>query len=82
MSDMAGQIGETLKNLTSLVETAAAGRRWQFSDLRVYHPRRGDADLIAESVARWSAESRVEFAIAELCRRELLVEIEGVVRLD
>ena len=41
-----------------------------------------DADVLREMVReRFPAETRVEFAQADLCRQELLVEIEGLATL-
>ena len=58
-------------------------RRRAFTDLRVYIVRDEDADDVRELVdARFGRTSRVEFAQADLCRRELLVEIEGVATLE
>jgi hypothetical protein len=50
-----------------------------FTDLRVYIVRDEDAPIVRELVAaRCPSLDRVELAQADLCRRELLVEIEGV----
>ena len=57
-------------------EQAALGA---FTDVRVYIVRERDAALLRELVlARVRDTARVEFAQADLCRRELLVEIEGL----
>ncbi len=51
-------------------------------DLRVYHPRREDAPLIRHALAQViPAATSVQFVHADLCRRELLVEIEGLAQL-
>jgi chorismate lyase/3-hydroxybenzoate synthase len=53
-----------------------------FSTLRVYIVRPEDADVVREMVtANVPRTTSVEFAQADLCRQELLVEIEGVARL-
>ena len=53
-----------------------------FTDLRVYIVRDGDAPLLREMVTeRFGRTARLEFAQADLCRRELLIEIEGVAAL-
>lgn len=53
-----------------------------FSTLRVYIVRREDADIVRDMVtARLPRTTSVEFAQADLCRQNLLVEIEGVARL-
>jgi len=88
------QMGETLTNLATVVERAhalvrAASKRdeseWlrSYRDVRVYFPRAGDDDAI-EAMVRpaFEASCRVEFRHADLCRAELLVEIEGVAQLE
>ncbi|MGA2229795.1 MAG: hypothetical protein ABSH22_02620 [Tepidisphaeraceae bacterium] len=68
-ADLAAQIKETLENLASLLRAA----------LRVYHPRIGDGAAILRSLRqRFAKRTRIEFMTATLCRKELLVEIEGV----
>jgi chorismate lyase / 3-hydroxybenzoate synthase len=53
-----------------------------FSELRVYIVRDSDAPLLREMVTeRFGRTARIEFAQADLCRRELLVEIEGLATL-
>jgi chorismate lyase/3-hydroxybenzoate synthase len=53
-----------------------------FTELRVYVVRDLDAPLLREMVAeRFGRTARIEFAQADLCRRELLVEIEGLAAL-
>ena len=86
---------ETFENLAELV--AAARRQVRgveatadtpraafdaFTELRVYIVRDTDAPLLREMVTeRFGRTARIEFAQADLCRRELLIEIEGVARL-
>jgi chorismate lyase / 3-hydroxybenzoate synthase len=53
-----------------------------FTELRVYVVRDNDAPLLREMVTeRFGRTARIEFAQADLCRRELLVEIEGLATL-
>jgi chorismate lyase / 3-hydroxybenzoate synthase len=53
-----------------------------FTELRVYVVRDIDASLLREMVTeRFGRTARIEFAQADLCRRELLVEIEGLAAL-
>jgi chorismate lyase/3-hydroxybenzoate synthase len=78
--DLTGQIEQTLKNLRSLLGSSGLGSQCEFSDLRVYHRRPGDAGAITRAVRRgFPASTRIELTRADLCRRELLVEMEGVV---
>jgi chorismate lyase / 3-hydroxybenzoate synthase len=52
-----------------------------FTDLRVYIVRDEDAPIVRELVTVRCPSLHVELAQADLCRRELLVEIEGVATL-
>jgi chorismate lyase/3-hydroxybenzoate synthase len=84
------QMRETLTNLAAVVasaqgtaledERAALAR---YRDLRVYHPNLPDREAI-EAMLReaFPASCRIELRRAELCRAELLVEIEGVAGLN
>ena len=76
------QTGETLDNLAHLVARAfgiaPAHALRAFTDLRVYIVREEDADDVRTLVdARFPQVAHIEYAQADLCRRELLVEIEG-----
>jgi hypothetical protein len=91
------QLDETLTNLASVVAAAhakagaggggaAAGDRARrlalYRELRVYYPRREHAGMIEHAVrAAFAPSCRIEMVRADLCRAELLVEIEGVARL-
>jgi chorismate lyase/3-hydroxybenzoate synthase len=87
MRDPRRQAVETFENLARLVESARTAAQSPdrddplsaFRELRVYVVRDEDADLLREMVReRFPAETRVEYAQADLCRQELLVEIEGL----
>lgn len=84
------QLDETFENLATLVAAAggaviegpAATQLAKYRHLRVYYRR--EKDLIAVRDAVMQACSRLastEFVQAELCRQELLVEIEGLAQL-
>lgn len=76
---LAAQIDETMRNLHCLLGSSGLGQLPWFSELRVYHRRLGDAEEIAQAVRHgFGASTRIELMRADLCRRELLVEIEGV----
>jgi chorismate lyase/3-hydroxybenzoate synthase len=93
LGDVGAQIEETFANLATLIvtatgtagappcaEEAALGR---LRALRVYHPRPQDAPAIrAALVGRCPGLTSLEVLGAELCRPELLVEIEGVAAVD
>jgi len=84
------QAEETLRNLAALVRSAFGGDGtdsdlecgvWldRLRELRVYHPRLADRGQILTLIQeRFRCLKRVELIRAELCRPELLVEIEGV----
>lgn len=91
--DARQQALETFENLAELIAAARrqiadeqpAGARAAFdafTELRVYIVRDADAPLLREMVdERFGRTARIEFAQADLCRRELLVEIEGLATL-
>jgi chorismate lyase/3-hydroxybenzoate synthase len=94
--DVRAQTSETFENLSKLLAAARAkagasdadtdidiaASLAAFSTLRVYIVRCEDADIVREMVmANVPQTTSVEFAQADLCRQELLVEIEGVARL-
>jgi chorismate lyase/3-hydroxybenzoate synthase len=84
------QVSETFQNLAHLIATARGDAQHEpasraldaFEHVRVYVVRSEDADLIRDLVRdAMPARPNLEFAQADLCRRELLVEIEGYARL-
>jgi chorismate lyase/3-hydroxybenzoate synthase len=95
--DARQQALETFENLAELVAAARRQLRGSvadatadapraafdaFTELRVYIVRDTDAPLLREMVTeRFGRTARIEFAQADLCRRELLVEIEGLATL-
>jgi chorismate lyase/3-hydroxybenzoate synthase len=84
--DLAAQAAETLANLASVVSAAWNGRGddggaplARYRDLRAYHRREGDrAEVEARMRAAFPGLERLELLSAELCRPELLVEVEGL----
>jgi chorismate lyase/3-hydroxybenzoate synthase len=90
LGDLDGQLEETALNLASLVQSATGAppdggpepALARFEHLRVYHPRAGDAGYLREALgARFPAVARLELVSSDLCRPELLLEIEGVATL-
>ena len=90
------QARETFRNLASLVCSAAQGALgplpesdgeiagWlaQFREIRAYYRETVDPQEVRDLVqAAFTGAERIETFPAELCRSELLVEIEGVARL-
>jgi chorismate lyase/3-hydroxybenzoate synthase len=93
IDDLASQCREAYVNLASLV-SAAIGKTLTssaklprllacFRDLRVYHPDRAHETEIEKSIKENFPRLRhLEMLHADLCRAELLVEIEGVADLS
>ena len=86
--DIVAQTDETLRNLSALI-AAACGHGdhtralRQFRDARVYVAHARDVSAVEERLSRRLPDlARVEFAVARLCRPELLVEIEGLADLS
>lgn len=93
VGDVVAQTAETFANLDALLDAAehahaadqpaghtAGGAR--FTSLRVYVVHEGDIGVVQEMVhERYPGVGDVEYAKADLCRADLLVEIEGVAEL-
>ena len=85
-NDLPGQLGETVANLRALIGAAEGlsdpATLCAFTDLRVYYVREPDADMIETFIQKHVGHStQVEMVRADICRADLLVEIEGVARL-
>lgn len=81
------QLEETFHNLEAVAgaafEVTGPDALKSYLELRVYHPRATDETAIGAAIrARFPALRRIEFVVADLCRPELLVEIEGLARDD
>lgn len=80
--DFAGQLALTLDNLRGVVASAgtmAADPLDRFESLRAYHPPTADLRAVRRSMT----SLRVELVpVADLCRPDLLIEIEGVANVD
>ncbi len=79
--DYLRQLGETLDNLEALLVEAQrrTGRPLRFSLLRVYSRHAPPAELVwARIAAKFGAATPVLLLQGDICRRELLVEIEGM----
>ena len=81
------QVEETLLNLEALVRTAEENQRdaaplHRLIDLRVYVSSAAQAERVRELLVNRCPRARtIAVALAQVCRRELLVEIEGVAEL-
>jgi chorismate lyase/3-hydroxybenzoate synthase len=92
IGDLDAQARETFHNLASVVAAAEGCTRPEdlapseistrlasFRELRVYHANPADRHTLAGMVhAIFPSQCRIEWLAASLCRRELLVEIEGL----
>jgi chorismate lyase / 3-hydroxybenzoate synthase len=83
--DLGRQVDETLANLASVVSSAWAGAPGEaaalarYRHLRAYHRREADRAVVeARLKAAFPSIDRLELLSAELCRAELLVEVEGL----
>ena len=86
--DVAAQVSETLENLATLIATATSSRETtrpldRLLDIRVYLARLEDAALVRDTLsATCPGTTVIEVVLAPLCRRDLLVEIEGVAEIS
>lgn len=88
VGDLAKQTDETLTNLAVLIDEAAGegeGRApalANYLDVRVYYPDPYHLDQLRVLLkGAFPGASAVEWVRADLCRTDLLVEIEGVAKL-
>jgi enamine deaminase RidA (YjgF/YER057c/UK114 family) len=79
--DLPAQTRETFENLGALAKAAGAEGLSAFESLRVYYVHEADRRSIERSTAEaFPHLADVEYVKADLCRPDLLVEIEGVAR--
>ncbi len=90
VESLALQLDETFENLATLVTAASASGQSpdpaeplaRFRHLRIYYRHESDINSITTAVrAAFPQLLRADYIPAELCRHELLVEIEGVAQL-
>lgn len=83
-NDWVAQLAETLRNLDSLIAHARQHRNAIVTDgemlLTVYIRERSQENAIAERIRTAFPNARTIFVAADICRRELLLEIECVVQ--
>jgi hypothetical protein len=81
VGDVRKQFGETLDNLAALLQAATndetAGPHL-FKEVRVYHLQSEDEATLQQFANRAFCKARIEYVQADICRQDLLVEIEGV----
>jgi chorismate lyase/3-hydroxybenzoate synthase len=80
--DFAAQVDETLANFASLLAAAGLPIARHFgsgSTLKIYVRREADAEqAAAQLAARLPASTSVLLLHGDICRRELLIEIDGL----
>ena len=78
---LGAQSDETFDNLAALVRAAGCEGLADFESLRVYYVHEADRTAVVQRVAAaFPHLETVEYVRADLCRPDLLVEIEGVAR--
>jgi enamine deaminase RidA (YjgF/YER057c/UK114 family) len=81
--DLPAQARETFDNLAALARAAGADGLAAFESLRVYYVHQADRQTIERMTAEaFPHLADVEYVKADLCRPDLLVEIEGVARAE
>lgn len=76
--DVVAQVTEAVANLRALLDRAGLPEFDGSSPLKVYVRNRGDADAVRDTLARQLAPSVPRLLLqGDICRRELLVEIDG-----
>ena len=83
---MRAQMEETLRNIEALVESTVADEQTRFrgltdiDHLKVYVRRAADMDIARELVRRRIGDGATAlYLVGDICRRELLVEVEAVI---
>ena len=76
--DVEAQLDETLVNLDAVARAAGAPGLAMFDRLKVYLRRRSDYPAVAARLERELPRAQKLFLEADICRNDLLVEIEGV----
>ena len=78
------QLGETLKNLDVIISTAADAKAgladMKVAKVYIRHPR--NYAEIASELSRALPQATLLYVESDICRSDLLLEIEGVVRLS
>lgn len=83
--NIAGQLRETLRNLDALLAVSAQGCSPELSHLpptaivKAYVRDRDHAELVRQAFAPWVSGRQVVLLLADICRSDLLVEIELIV---
>jgi len=78
VDDVAAQLDETLVNLDALARAAGAAGLGIFDRLKVYLRRRDHYAAVAARLSRELPRAQTLFLESDICRGDLLVEIEAV----
>jgi chorismate lyase/3-hydroxybenzoate synthase len=79
VGDVDAQLAETMRNIGALVGAEAAPAATDVPYLKVYVRRPGDLDAIRRGLAPFErGGTRIAYVRADVCRPELLIEIEGL----
>jgi chorismate lyase/3-hydroxybenzoate synthase len=80
VGNLPAQMAETVENLAALLAAAGGSSATleALSDVRVYHVRAEDLPVLRPLCESAFPAARLEYVRADLCRRDLLVEIEGI----
>jgi chorismate lyase/3-hydroxybenzoate synthase len=79
--DVRAQLEETLRNMQAILDRARIGSLTSFSTVKVYLRDGDDLPRLRDRVAEaFGGDGKVLYLQADICRRELLVEIEGIVQ--
>jgi chorismate lyase / 3-hydroxybenzoate synthase len=84
--DVDAQLSETLRNLDAIIGEAAkkvdrCGSAADLSVAKIYIRRPADAELVCSRLRSALPKTQLLLLQSDICRRDLLLEIDGVVRL-
>jgi chorismate lyase / 3-hydroxybenzoate synthase len=86
VGDLRAQLDETLRNIETLIESTAADERTRFrgladiDHLKVYLRRAPDVDIARGLIERRiGTRAKALYLVGDICRQELLVEVEAVI---
>lgn len=80
VGDVEAQVDETLRNIAAVMDAADAGELSALSMLKVYVRDAGDAAFVCGRLESAGLNVPTIVLRSDICRAELLVEIEGVCR--
>jgi enamine deaminase RidA (YjgF/YER057c/UK114 family) len=80
VGDLGAQVEETLRNIAAVMDAAEAGELASLSMLKVYVRDAKDAAFVRSRLNDAGIHAPTLFLRSDICRSELLVEIEGVCR--